>query len=1536
MNEEQPDAARGTGFQSTVLPAMAGDGWVNCAQGHGHWGRFGAAGLLPVYREADGQAYVLLHQRAASTDQGGTWSVLGGARDSGESAVAAAIREAVEESDLDPARVRVEHLVRDDHGGWSYDTVIVSVDDRMSVNPIEGESLALVWVPVHEVPELNLHPGFAASWPLVRAAVDSILSGEPVTNETGVGASLPPGGAVLLPAHPITGARVVASEELVHGDGVMRRELATFDDGTQAVYERYARGQDATNKVLDAYVGRSVGARVPLSYPVGAREVYTDHMPGQLASARYQDLGDLANEGLAATRDGVFLGLHHALTATHGFTADGLVLGEGQSLIAIDDATALRGSLPDPDNPFVRTFFRQVEPHVFAWVDNPVPASDAEIMRRQLDSLRPVFESLGRADLHDAVMERFGQVAAHARGTDPLLPLPAGTRVTLSDPAAERHYPLPPPLGSQERIDHQRIGEALLTDDGRITETPQAKTIAIQALAERLRSPTPELVLASMGLSVGTDMAERLGDGRYVLIPHNERYPSMGADVLQVDELDPADPRHAPDKVLPMDDPRAETLVRMIAVSELMGSWSFGANNNVRVLALQQAAQEEFGLTDVLEWHMDAKTRSAVGLELDYNRDALRDFLRTQYEMTQEVLAASGITELISYRALSWAQGAEQPDWAVLNVGDTFESRQRPLASWSADRQIVADWLEQRGGNGVILVDRKPAQDILSLPSTGMGYLAQKEWVTLPGDSLITLDGVFSDNTPGVSAEQTAASSVSLGAPVLAAAVENPTEVRTPALHEASERWQPLAVTGELDPADPLDSQIIQVLEGAEVAPAWWPQDDSGYAITKRDLDFLGISPVQVKWLLTGDAPMGMTPELYRQFGTEMLQALERDGIDPSEVDIRLKGTGSGFFSGIHKVLPREDDLAGNPQAAQRLREWFGDDQDRPQRRPYDAMWRLGLEPEPSDFDLDINSTAIVRAAREFWRANNPDRYPGDFMGGHGYLDKKTALGTLPALAQWASKWEERLGRPLSLGVFESSGPLDATVLGRALSSHFQDTDWIIHRPDLPMAWRTPRSRFTDLLPVAGPAPDPISPQSGREETVADRQKTDSAGVGGPEPEEDFFARASSLLAQLRADLDSALTEESAEPNRQGDPLTVFAEALVQLGTEVDPPGTERPVPDLGLDGLAEVEQAVTTASRHAREFNGAKEWRQLDQIWQSTQQVWANAHEVLACYGGDLASDVRWHGMLRTVGTRAADTVADLSNRLGERLSNAGRHDSPGHLALQKLSRTSQEFAARLRGHDPTDRFAAFDTLAESIRDLRADFTRDPVPARDVSAAGQPRSQGFDAFSMVSEAFDGAGRHSREYNGAQEWRRLTSMWPAATRILGEYRANAVARYGADLATDVRWHGIERTTAVRSLDTVARLSNRLAERLSNAGRHGSPGYQAIQALGHAAQRAASALRGEDPAEQAERAAAFDRLGQSLRVLRADLTDIDLGEGPERGSDGPGGIPYGEPTLPALRNDGQGAQQQADHGNSPADRLPPGRTDSRVNGSGFDR
>lgn len=144
-----------------------GNGWGRCSRGHRHWGRYGAAGLLLHAVDDSGVVRVLLQHRAAWSHHGDTWGLPGGARDSHEDVVTAALREAAEEAGLDPAVIRVRHLFVDDHGGWSYTTVYADVP-RPVTTVANRESAALRWVPIGEIDRLPLHPGFALTWPEAR------------------------------------------------------------------------------------------------------------------------------------------------------------------------------------------------------------------------------------------------------------------------------------------------------------------------------------------------------------------------------------------------------------------------------------------------------------------------------------------------------------------------------------------------------------------------------------------------------------------------------------------------------------------------------------------------------------------------------------------------------------------------------------------------------------------------------------------------------------------------------------------------------------------------------------------------------------------------------------------------------------------------------------------------------------------------------------------------------------------------------------------------------------------------------------------------------------------------------------------------------------------------------------------------------------------------------------------------------------------------------------------------------------------------
>jgi 8-oxo-dGTP diphosphatase len=140
-----------------------GDGWVDCALGHRHWGRYGAAGLLVVTPSRD----VLLQHRAPWSHDGDTWGVPGGARHRDETAEQAARREVVEETSLDDRLVEVvaEHVA--DHGTWRYTTLVATAPTVLAVVP-ERESADLRWIPVDDVDGLRLHGGFRTAWPALR------------------------------------------------------------------------------------------------------------------------------------------------------------------------------------------------------------------------------------------------------------------------------------------------------------------------------------------------------------------------------------------------------------------------------------------------------------------------------------------------------------------------------------------------------------------------------------------------------------------------------------------------------------------------------------------------------------------------------------------------------------------------------------------------------------------------------------------------------------------------------------------------------------------------------------------------------------------------------------------------------------------------------------------------------------------------------------------------------------------------------------------------------------------------------------------------------------------------------------------------------------------------------------------------------------------------------------------------------------------------------------------------------------------------
>lgn len=123
-----------------------------------HWGPRGAAGLLVA---RDGA--VLLQLRATWAHQGGTWSVPGGARERGETATEAALREAHEELGVDASVLALEGSHVAFCGGWAYETVLARSVGEMSLRD-RSESDGHRWVAADEVAGMPLHPAFRRAW----------------------------------------------------------------------------------------------------------------------------------------------------------------------------------------------------------------------------------------------------------------------------------------------------------------------------------------------------------------------------------------------------------------------------------------------------------------------------------------------------------------------------------------------------------------------------------------------------------------------------------------------------------------------------------------------------------------------------------------------------------------------------------------------------------------------------------------------------------------------------------------------------------------------------------------------------------------------------------------------------------------------------------------------------------------------------------------------------------------------------------------------------------------------------------------------------------------------------------------------------------------------------------------------------------------------------------------------------------------------------------------------------------------------------
>lgn len=170
-----------------------GDGWAAAPNGGAVWGKNGAAGLLLIAGDFHSASLdscsLLMQHRAAWTNNGDTWALPGGARDSHETAAESALRESFEETGISAEQVEVlEAIVTAGPfeadpkrpklaGQWTYTTVIArTVSGEALDTTANEESLELKWVRLNEVESFNLMPAFAAAWPGLKEKLKELAA----------------------------------------------------------------------------------------------------------------------------------------------------------------------------------------------------------------------------------------------------------------------------------------------------------------------------------------------------------------------------------------------------------------------------------------------------------------------------------------------------------------------------------------------------------------------------------------------------------------------------------------------------------------------------------------------------------------------------------------------------------------------------------------------------------------------------------------------------------------------------------------------------------------------------------------------------------------------------------------------------------------------------------------------------------------------------------------------------------------------------------------------------------------------------------------------------------------------------------------------------------------------------------------------------------------------------------------------------------------------------------------------------------------
>ena len=199
-------------------------------------------------------------------------------------------------------------------------------------------------------------------------------------------------------------------------------------------------------------------------------------------------------------------------------------------------------------------------------------------------------------------------------------------------------------------------------------------------------------------------------------------------------------------------EPLTTQALKEYAVAKLVQNWAGTSNDHsVKSLVAQQAAHDEFNLENVAPWNMDSTLKDSVDSSYADHGAVYREFVRAQYNLTQQDLKDRGITHVNVMRGMKWEYGSA-PGWtAGAKSGSHVDAPPlRPMSSWTVNSSTASNFSNSGGKQPrVVIKATMPASAVLSWPQSGFGCLNEYEFVCLAGVGQVTISSATNVPTGG-------------------------------------------------------------------------------------------------------------------------------------------------------------------------------------------------------------------------------------------------------------------------------------------------------------------------------------------------------------------------------------------------------------------------------------------------------------------------------------------------------------------------------------------------------------------------------------------------------------------------------------------------------------------------------------------------------------------------------------------------------------------------------------------------------------------